>query len=384
MTQVTFTGCSDILRDSDGLAYSPPHWQTNEADHTVVSWPVLYVSGTNVQTVTTFANHALSQATVGGEFPLVIKGVVRGGGTSFTLWGTNADPYILRDDCPVSTCADHPLTPGTVDYYKPMTIHWFYGYANEPDYLDAGVTTNHVYVSLRTPTNGVALYHTVVHLACSTTGATTPTDAAMNTWSFFPEPGNVRTWNGLPLSYYMSGVAWANGITTLDGLLAARNGQCGSWRELLEMAWAVNGVASQMATVLTLDSPGNHIFLVKNWALGSPTLSNDPPYNYLFLLDSSNGSMVGVGNYGDLANQPGVAGQNSSTAAEKAFGFHFIQLLNGVYYDPSYGKTYTGAADFQARAISGYGKLNPVQDVPGRFKFGVKPCTSTVEIQIVP
>ena len=40
-----------------------------------------------------------------------------------------------------------------------------------------------------------------------------------------------------------------------------------------------------------------------------------------------------------MNNVTGVPGQNTATPAEKIFSQHFIQLLNGSYYDPSYGVT---------------------------------------------
>jgi D-cysteine desulfhydrase len=37
--------------------------------------------------------------------------------------------------------ADHPLTANKVDFFKPMTIKWYYGYTNKPDYLYAASGT---------------------------------------------------------------------------------------------------------------------------------------------------------------------------------------------------------------------------------------------------
>ena len=58
---------------------------------------------------------------------------------------------------------------------------------------------------------------------------------------------------------------------------------------------------------------------------------------------------------GPVSPTNGVAGQNSPTPAEKIFTSHGVikNLLDGKYYDPSYGKVYTNAADFEAQAIAG-------------------------------
>ena len=246
-----------------------------------------------------------------------------------------------------------------------------------------------MYVTLRPPTNGVPLYHTLVHLACSRTGATTPADAAMNTWSFFPGPGNVTTWNGRVLRYYESGIPWANDITDVGGLLAAGNGQCNSWRELLEYAWAVNGIPCILAQADPTAADG---FLAKDWQFGTPSLGGS--FNYYLEL---NRQVVNGGVYasmvpsviGDLVNSAGVAGQNSPTPAEKVFGVHYFEklLLDNKYYDPSYGLTYTGDADFEGKAVKGYYVvIRPPSPSPGDPPpaIAVKPVGTVPAIHITP
>lgn len=66
---------------------------------------------------------------------------------------------------------------------------------------------------------------------------------------------------------------------------------------------------------------------------------------------------VSTGGYRDLDNILGLAGQNSSQLAEKAFNLHFIvQLSSAVgnqYFDPSYGVTYAKNAGFESQAVFG-------------------------------
>jgi len=83
-----------------------------------------------------------------------------------------------------------------------------------------------------------------------------------------------------------------------------------------------------------------------------------------------------------MNNIIGADGQNSPTPAEKIFGRHFILSLNGIYYDPSYGLTYTNAADFQAQAVAGFAVSNNVTN--GTYQMNVKLPTNTVEIDISP
>jgi hypothetical protein len=86
--------------------------------------------------------------------------------------------------------------------------------------------------------------------------------------------------------------------------------------------------------------------------------------------------------YSDAENDNGVPGQNSPTPAEKAFTCHYLQKLHNLYYDPSYGLTYTDALDFERRAVDGYGKEVGVQLYPPRTVYEVKPATGAGEIKI--
>ncbi len=337
-------------------------------------------------------------AAMKGEFlPILVKQPAGGSGWDANMnscqfisrptalvWGTNDTPGGPIPRCGFVMYPDHPLAANRVDFYNPMKIRWQYSSTNRLNFLDAGTSTNQVYVTLRAPTNSVTVYHTVAHLACANSGATTENQAVANTWSFFTGR-NVTTWDGRALHYYQAGIPWAT--NTIDGqqntevyqLLRDGNGQCDSWRGLLEGAWSVNGIASTPASATSTTSSG---FIVKNWVFGTATLSNAPPYDYYLELNEPYASMV-PSTSGDVQSQTGLAGQNSPTPAEKVFGSHYFQLWNNLYYDPSYGVNYTDAADFQAKAIAGYVVLTDTR-TPGKPAVAVKPVTSTTEVQIVP
>ena len=53
----------------------------------------------------------------------------------------------------------------------------------------------------------------------------------------------------------------------------------------------------------------------------------------------------------------GVAGQGNGTPASLFNNHQMLKITNALgttYYDPSYGVTYTSAADFDSKAIAGY------------------------------
>ena len=52
-------------------------------------------------------------------------------------------------------------------------------------------------------------------------------------------------------------------------------------------------------------------------------------------------------------DQDGIPGQNNSNPPSIAIGHQLVQI-GGVYYDPSYGLTFTSLADFEGRMIDGY------------------------------
>ena len=65
--------------------------------------------------------------------------------------------------------------------------------------------------------------------------------------------------------------------------------------------------------------------------------------------------------------------------SEKVFSNHQFLLYNSLYYDPSYGVTYTNPADFQAKAVQAF--VSDVQQpFPGQLTLLVKKRTVTTEI----
>ena len=157
----------------------------------------------------------------------------------------------------------------------------------------------------------------------------------------------VKTWDNQELYYYKSNVVWADYAITVPELLASKNGQCNSWNQLLEEAIKINGLTnSQSIEVTTM----NHLhFLVKNWSLANSQFG-------FFGFTSTNGTMVPVPTnalYTANLTYLGGGAQNNVWPAEARFAYHQILLRDGVYYDPSYGRTYTGTDDFQSQSVFG-------------------------------
>ena len=54
-----------------------------------------------------------------------------------------------------------------------------------------------------------------------------------------------------------------------------------------------------------------------------------------------------------VANDPGIAAQNNPNP-HSIFADHAFAVVNGTYYDPSYGKTFSTLKQFDDEAIDGY------------------------------
>lgn len=202
------------------------------------------------------------------------------------------------------------------------------------------------------------MYYTIIHLACSNAGATGPAMAFNNTWSLFSGPANVKNAYGDSLYYYQSGISWANQCNTIDCLLESKNGQCQSWVELLQYAGIING--NQFLIVFAKPSIVGDSLFIKNWSTTGFTYGV-PPYIYrMYTGNFSPNPPVGFdlvnGSMGDLSNGSGLAGQNTTTPAEKVFGTHvlFRPAWSFFYYDPSYGLSYTGSSHFKSAAVFGF------------------------------
>jgi hypothetical protein len=303
LDRVTFIGTAcNIQRDDGTGAYSAPHWQTNDTAGTVTSHPVLYVSGSEVEAGTGF------KLTGNGSFPVIVKGKVSGGATSFTLWGTNDGP--AGPICGFYVYPDKPLTSSRVDFYNPMKIQWQYSHTSKLDFLDAGTSLNQVYVSWYTPTVGNR-FHSVVDVACrNAVGQTVESNIVAGIWSAFAGLSVMKSDGTGPLRYWGPFAADpANSdicFSTAD-LLKYADGKCGAWQEFMWDTLSLHGISS-----------GRHVV-------------TPPPFAAFFI-------------YASLAGQGG-------TPLVRGFINHAVNSYGGILYDPSYGTSYTSKLSWEDASV---------------------------------
>lgn len=142
-------------------------------------------------------------------------------------------------------------------------------------------------------------------------------------------------------------------------------------------ALRINGVKSRKVVARIKPKANLQRFLVGNWKYNASTTGDPAKWNFSFSAGVGSDMLPGGPDYGDLTSLPGAPGQNSPTPTEKIFEFHeFLSCGSGSdirYFDPSYGKTYKNAADFEAKAVQGYGRLLPAPAGGQQKMFVFKP-----------
>jgi hypothetical protein len=356
----------DVLKDTDGQPYitvnGPEeyrwHWlkegpnsENINHDH---SYPALYVSDSTMEAVV-----KLTRPPNGRALTFDIKGVTSGGNVSITLSSMGNVFAANSTTMEVTVVAQDELAEDTVSFFD--KIDWSYNETGSSGSGAGAGSSNKVYVTRHDTGGGVSLFHTTVHVACSKYGATTEAGVVAKTWEHFSTtaggqtvPANVKTWDGNALYYYKDGVPSSEAKTTLGAMLQDpnRNGECGAFQQLLGDAWLVNGV-SDWAKKKVLPAQGTGFFLIGSWSFGTPDAV--PVYPYVLVFANGQSDFVPANNVsGTLTSTTGLAGQNSPTPADKVFTKHFINLYGTTYYDPSYGKVYSGEQSFETSVVTGH------------------------------
>ena len=346
------------MSDDAGQAYGVTagglwHWLWNRGGEP--QDPVLYTMGTRISVSAKIRSAKAAPAGI------TVKGYATAVAGDITYeFGTADDLKTLATNGQIHTFPETQsleLLPSHVDFHDPFEIRWTVTPNDGAKWFDAGTTKNPMYVSLKDPAVGTPdRRHTTVHLACSEGHATTEEEAFANTWAQLGDgtaPANFTTWDGKPLHYYMNTQMGGCTQETANEMLSGAHGktktfgegQCGAWQDLLYLAAQVNGVGGvEKVRVERSDLPGRD-FLIKKWDFANPASHPGEEYPYVWP--------------GDLTNLIGIAGQNEATPAEKKFLRHKIIRYgmagaSGPYFDPAYGTTYTGEADFEAKVVAGY------------------------------
>lgn len=201
--------------------------------------------------------------------------------------------------------------PNKVDRQENFEEEWLCSVDEGTHYGNAKKSRHATYVTLKKP---VAFQHTVVHLACKTTGATNEHEAIMNAWKSF-EGASTKTWDGYEMSYWKYG---DSGSFDYKQLVKTIDGKCQQWQGLLLATFAVNKAIGAEGTAIIPFQPD---------PVAAPIAPGTRPNAFLI--------------------EPTLRGQNNNTPSY-FFNAHAIVMYThaGVHYlmDPSYGKKLEGAS----------------------------------------
>jgi hypothetical protein len=320
VSKVTFHDNHVVERDTFG-DFPRPEWDMERsADEQA---PVCYVRGATMKV--TVELNVLGTRSYEGS--VSIHGSARVGDVDME-WSedvtlTPGDPTVT-----ITQIAASAALPDHVGCYDPVTVTWETrppGKARSP----AGTSQHVVYALLGAP--ATVHYWTCIDISCRWGhGATSEAALVDQVFRGFKTLRLTRKRDGMGLTYWRPGLAWANGrrCVAFSVWLLLRGvhgrGQCGSWAELLVTTFRVHGVAAKKKKILPRrDAPYNAGgFLVKNWRYVSPPATSPTAYTHTM--------------YQDCTDEPGLPGQRNPNPPG-SFGNHFVAEIFGKYYDPSYG-----------------------------------------------
>jgi hypothetical protein len=351
-----FTGGNLIIQKDDGTgSYSSPQW----ASQPLQSNPVAYVSGSPPTVTASFSfecNNAPSFVLVRGkasdsiDFAAIKINLVLSSGNLYSLTYPE-------------TKGSHVFKAGMVRYFSPFVINWEVSFDDGISWNAIGETKNTLYVTGKAPqaeTTQFKWFHTVFDLSCKNADKLSDEKLIIaGIWNEFTDQ-IILNYKGDSLFYYKK-----LGITnqTLGALLKYRDAQCYTFAQLFLASIKIQGIIRSNNYVYIAGKSktvcGNNIdrFLVKNWSFGNPTGGNfcsSLPYKMVYdqqnLKTSTTYKFIST----DIKDQLGTPGSCTKNPAS-FFANHQVALIDGVYYDASYGLAFTSLKELKEKEIAAWG-----------------------------
>ncbi len=353
---------SFAIDDGNPIVYTSKQWTSKGAGSTAsnLGAPVLYAAGGQL-------NVSASWDGVRG-FKVGDTIYARGLGPD----GIEIGPSLVQrsgDKLIVSAAQSDQKLDRAAAYDPDFKIQWQLSKDHKKTWISAGTSDDPLYVSagkpIADPDTG-NFFLTVVDAAVKRSVGESGRPALIaSIWSGFTGL-DVMSKEGDPLQYY--GNPKINNVT-VAGLLRDRDGQCSTWTKLFLDELLVDGIRGSNDYVV-LKAKHSTGFLVKSYAFSGGILSTVPGYPYINLIDSPKGAtevdaVDASGNvykvpaiqdvFRNVAGSDMIRGQNSANPAS-TFNNHQMAYIDGQFYDPSYGATFTSLPAIAKTAIAGYYK----------------------------
>lgn len=268
------------------------------------------------------------------------------------------------------TPATAPFEPETIRFYEHFTINWEFSFDNVKWYT-IGESMSPVYVTLQEAKpeggfSGFKYYLTVFDVACRNADGVTTTDEMINkVWEEFTDHTVYRA-DGVPMGYYKE---LFSPNVTLGTLIKYADGECYTWAQLFLAALKIHGFSqpnNYMNITADYSSTGCGSisrFLVKDWTFGTPSYDCfDMPYLNVYNPDYYDADTAYIYDYAEVTDEIGVMGQTAPNPAS-SFSNHQIAIVNGKYYDASYGVLFNTFSEIKYGALSGWSRSETSDEV---------------------
>lgn len=341
-TSVSFGGNTiDIKKDDGSGSYSKPHWIANSTTNS----PVAYVSGAapSVNASFTFeCANAPSFVYIRGE----ASDSITFPSQKVILNSTSGNAY--KFDYP-ETAGSHVFKPEVVRFFKPFVINWQVSFDNGVSWGNIGETKNTLYVLYKTPqaeAGEFLWFHTVFDLSCRNAQYKTNDTAIIAAiWTEFTDQ-IVLNYNDDSLFYYKNK---STPYSTLAQLLKFKDAECYTFCQLFLAAIKIQGV-------IRTNNYSN--IAASGTACGNYKIYSFLVKNYDFLQKAGNAPCADFP-YGQagVKKRPGIPGSCVKTPSS-SFGNHQVTIIDGVYYDPSYGHSFSSLAELTKGSICAWGTIS--------------------------
>ncbi len=371
---VTFNGNITINKDTGG-SYSGAAWRDDDldgnsdltnanADSSKKYHPLAYRSTSTMSATAVFKPNCLKSSPVDDKDFItaydVEAAVKKVRFTPYSFWSSNnwSSPTSFNMGGTTVTAASTFNSSAQVGYHSSFELAWEVGFGESGTSEDnlsweRSYSEHELYLTYNAATPS---YETVFHISCTNAnGKSSESQVVSSIWSGF-NGRNVKRKDKVALTYYRS---YLITVTSVGGLLAGTDGQCGSWADFFQTALSVHGITSDYILFTPLSSAGEG-FIVKTWSFAETGTSGDVDFPYANAFPT-NGNIVDSTQYHwgtpeEVSYTSGTAGQNNSKPAS-LFNNHQIIRHGNVYYDPSYGIQHNSLQSIDD-SLSGFFKMN--------------------------